>query len=106
MIFAAIMFFVILFLTEQGIWTAVAFMIGAVVSILCGIIGMIVATRTNYKVTYCAKNSLAPAFRTAYRAGCAMGFALVSIGLLGNFISIFSLNYFDRCLQKTQKPWR
>jgi inorganic pyrophosphatase len=43
---------------------------------------MIIATQTNYRTTYCAKRSLAAAFRTAFRAGCAMGFALVSIGLL------------------------
>lgn len=100
------MFLVILFLTEQGIWTAIAFMIGAIVSILCGIIGMVVATRTNYKVTYCAKNSLAPAFRTAYRAGCAMGFALVSIGLLSRIILIFSFGAVDSCIQKTQTSRR
>ena len=76
------MFIVITFLTEQGLWTAFAFLIGAVVSVICGIIGMVVATRTNYRVTYCAYGSLSAAFRTAYRAGCAMGFALVSLGLL------------------------
>jgi inorganic pyrophosphatase len=59
-------------------------MVGVLVSIICGIIGMVIATRTNYKVTFCAKDSLAPAFRAAYRAGCAMGFALVSFGLLSN----------------------
>ena len=46
---------------------------------------MIIATKANYRTTYCAKHSLSAAFRTAYRAGCAMGFALVSIGLLGKF---------------------
>jgi Na+/H+-translocating membrane pyrophosphatase len=76
------MFFIIAFLTAQGFYTAIAFAVGAIISILCGTIGMIIATRTNYRVTYCAKNSLAPAFKTAYRAGCAMGFALVSLGLL------------------------
>jgi Na+/H+-translocating membrane pyrophosphatase len=81
-VFIFIFFIIITFLTEQGIWTAVAFLIGAVVSIICGIIGMVVATRTNYRVTYCAYGSLSAAFRTAYKAGCAMGFALVSIGLL------------------------
>jgi len=82
-IFIIIFFIIIIFFTEQGIWTAVAFLIGAVVSIICGIIGMVVATRTNYRVTYCAYGSLSAAFRTAYKAGCAMGFALVSLGLLG-----------------------
>ena len=50
---------------------------------VCGMIGMIIATNANYRTTYCAKRGLAIAFRTAYRAGCAMGFALVSLGLLG-----------------------
>ena len=87
-IFIIIMFIIITFLTEQGIWTAVAFLIGAVVSIICGIIGMVIATRTNYRVTYCAYGSLSAAFKTAYKAGCAMGFALVSIGLLGKLYII------------------
>jgi inorganic pyrophosphatase len=81
---AIVFFFLVCFLTEQGVWTAIAFMVGVLVSIICGIIGMVIATRTNYKVTFCAKDSLAPAFRAAYRAGCAMGFALVSFGLLSN----------------------
>ena len=76
------MFVIIWTLTAEGIYTAFAFLIGAVVSIICGAVGMIIATRANYKTTYCAKRSLAIAFRTAYRSGCAMGFALVSLGLL------------------------
>jgi Na+/H+-translocating membrane pyrophosphatase len=83
------MFFVILFFTGDDkatysttIYTAIAFVVGAVISIVCGAIGMVIATQTNYRTTYCAKRSLAAAFRTAFRAGCAMGFALVSLGLL------------------------
>ena len=82
LIFVAVMFIILLFLTEERLWTAFAFLIGALVSICCGIFGMVIATRTNYKVTYCAQEGLAPAFRTAYKAGCAIGFALVSFGLL------------------------
>lgn len=81
-IFAVVMFVLLIFLSENGLWTAVAFLVGALVSIACGVFGMVIATRTNYKVTYCARVGLAPAFRAAYRAGCAMGFALVSFGLL------------------------
>ena len=80
--FALIMFFVITFFTEVGLKTGIAFLVGAIVSIACGAIGMVIATQTNFRVTYCARNLLAPAFRVAYRAGCAMGFALVSLGLL------------------------
>ena len=82
LIFIAIMFIIIGFVTQYHWWTAIAFLIGALVSIGCGIIGMIMATRTNYKVTYCATSGMAPAFKTAFRAGCVMGFALVSLGLL------------------------
>ena len=83
-----VMFIIIIFLTAEGLYTAVAFLIGALVSMLCGVIGMVIATQTNYRTTYCAKRGLAIAFRTAYRAGCAMGFALVSLGLLGIFFKV------------------
>ena len=43
---------------------------------------MVIASWANYKTTYCAKRGLAGAFRTAYRSGVSMGFALVSLGLL------------------------
>lgn len=77
------MFIVITFLTAEGVFTAIAFAVGAIISIVCGAVGMLIATQSNYRTTYCAKSGLAPAFRVAYRAGCAMGFALVSLGLLG-----------------------
>lgn len=76
------MFVVIWLLTEQGLYTSFAFAIGAFISIACGAVGMIIATKANFRTTYCAKRGLSMAFRTAYRAGCAMGFALVSLGLL------------------------
>jgi len=82
LIFVVVMFFVISFLTPQAYYTATAFVVGAIVSIISGSIGMIIATSTNYRTTYCAKKSLSLAFKTAYRAGVAMGFALVSLGLL------------------------
>lgn len=82
LIFIAVMFLIIGFVTEYQWWTGVAFLIGALVSMICGSIGMIIATRSNYRVTYCAYDSLSNAFHVAYRAGCAMGFALVSLGLL------------------------
>ena len=89
-----VMFIVIVFLTNnsigEAVYTAIAFFIGAIVSMLCGCIGMIIATQANFRTTYCAKRGLAIAFRTAYRAGCAMGFALVSLGLLSRLFSKFS----------------
>lgn len=81
------MFFIIYGAVESfhTAYTAFAFLIGAITSICCGAIGMMIATYTNYRVTFCAKRGLADAFRTAYRGGCVMGFALVSIALLSTF---------------------
>jgi Na+/H+-translocating membrane pyrophosphatase len=53
------MFWVIYWLTPQAGYTAVAFLIGAVVSIISGTIGMIIATQANFRTTFCAKKSLA-----------------------------------------------
>lgn len=88
LIFVVVMFVIITFLTSEGLMTAFAFAIGAVISILCGCVGMVIATQTNFRTTFCAREGLAPAFRVAYRAGCAMGFALVSLGLMGTFFPI------------------
>ncbi len=77
------MFFVIAYNTLQGYYTAFAFLIGAIVSMVSGSVGMAIATAANYRTTYAAKKSLPLAFKTAYRAGVGMGFALVSLGLLG-----------------------
>ncbi len=81
------MYFVIAFLTPQAFYTANAFLVGAIVSIISGSVGMAIATSANFRVTFAAKKSLPLAFKTAYRAGVAMGFALVSLGLIG--ISLF-----------------
>lgn len=99
MIFVFVMFWVIYALTPQAGYTAVAFLIGAIVSILSGTIGMIIATQANYRTTFCAKKSLSDAFRTAYRAGCGMGFALVSLGLLGILYEYLSFNRLNQYLQ-------
>lgn len=76
------MLLVLGFTTQYQWLTAIAFLVGALISMVCGTIGMLIATRTNYRVAYCAKDSLSNAFHTAYRAGCSIGFALVSLGLL------------------------
>ena len=74
--------------SEEGLYTATAFFVGAIVSMACGAIGMLIATQANFRTTFQAKMSLASAFRVAYRAGCAMGFALVSTGLLSKIFKI------------------
>jgi inorganic pyrophosphatase len=48
----------------------------------CGAFGMKVATYSNYRTTLEAKHSLGRAFKIAFRAGCVMGFTLVSISVM------------------------
>lgn len=63
-------------------YTTVAFIIGAATSMFCGAFGMKIATFSNYRTTIAAKKSLGQAFKVAYRAGCVMGFTLVSVSML------------------------
>jgi Na+/H+-translocating membrane pyrophosphatase len=62
-------------------FATISYIIGALVSMLCGYIGMKIATMSNYRTTYMATESLQEAFKVAFRAGCVMGFGTVSLGL-------------------------
>ncbi len=74
--------------TNEGWYTAFAFIYGAAISILSGYIGMKVATAGNARTTVSARNGLADAFGVAINSGAVMGFALVSLATLG-MISIY-----------------
>ncbi len=62
-------------------YATIAFILGSFTSMFAGFIGMRIAVRSNYRTTFKAMSSLEEAFRIAYRAGCVMGFATVSLGL-------------------------
>jgi Na+/H+-translocating membrane pyrophosphatase len=89
-----VVFGVFVLLSEKfAFYTFFAFLLGAITSLISGYIGMYVATRANVRTTYQAyryynKDSLTPdsqslqaAFDIAFRGGCVMGFALVSLAL-------------------------
>ncbi|HEU5261720.1 MAG TPA: sodium-translocating pyrophosphatase [Gemmatimonadales bacterium] len=64
--------------------TAVAFVGGAVSSILAGFFGMSAATRANVRTAEAARASgQARALRVAFNGGAVMGLAVASLGLLG-----------------------
>jgi inorganic pyrophosphatase len=84
-LFVVFMAFVIFFAVEQNLgqmWTTVAFLLGCATSILSGYIGMRVAVFSNFRCAFQAQKSMTAGFIVAYRAGCVMGFALTSLGLL------------------------
>ena len=72
-------------------YATIAYIIGALTSMLCGYIGMKIATSANFRTTYKAISSLQEAFEIAYRAGCVMGFSTVglAIGVLLTLLIIY-----------------
>ena len=78
---------------NEGIYTAVAFIFGAVISIASGFIGMKIATAGNVRTTVSANQSLSGAFNLALHSGAVMGFALVSLASLGMLLIYLGLKY-------------
>ncbi len=68
---------------NEGVYTAGAFIAGAIISIVSGFIGMKIATTGNVRTTVSANKSLSDAFNVALHSGSVMGFALVSLASLG-----------------------
>merc|ERR1719284_1409806 len=67
----------------QAKLTAIAFLCGAFTSMLCGFVGMKIATFSNARTTKAARLfGYKEAFNTAFRAGGVMGYALCSFGIL------------------------
>ncbi len=78
-------FIVIVFALLQAInWqTSVAFVIGAIFSILAGFFGMKAATSANAKTAQAATKGQAAALDVAYNGGAVMGLSVAALGLLG-----------------------
>jgi len=71
-----------------GVPTTVAFVVGAVTSIICGWIGMRIAVFTNVRTAHECWKDLSSGFQVAIKGGCVMGLSLVSIGVLALFALI------------------
>ena len=80
-IITAVVFVLIAILLGPG--TAVAFLIGAVASLIAGYIAMDNATKANVRTVAAAKESAEKALKTAFYGGATMGFAVVGLSLLG-----------------------
>jgi K(+)-stimulated pyrophosphate-energized sodium pump len=64
--------------------TAVAFLFGAICSMVAGFLGMKAATKANVRTSEAARSSgQGLALRTAFNGGAVMGLSVASLGLLG-----------------------
>ena len=75
--------------------TGVSFLVGAFLSALSGVIGMLIAVRTNVRTASAATRSLGDALTIALRGGAVSGILIVGLSLLGVFGLFWAFGGFE-----------
>ena len=82
-IVAVVLFFALGFIPGLGWITAIAFLVGAILSGLTGYIGMNVSVRANVRTAEAARTGMKEAFKVAVQGGTVTGMLVVGLALLG-----------------------
>ncbi len=83
-VFIVLVFFLISVAPSLGFSTALAFLGGALCSMLCGFIGMKAATHANVRTTEAARaKGQGAALMVSFNGGAVMGLSVASLGLIG-----------------------
>jgi K(+)-stimulated pyrophosphate-energized sodium pump len=90
-VFIAAAVLVIIFLINFQ--TAIAFLVGALFSILAGFFGMQTATRANVRTANAARSGQNKALSIAFSGGCVTGMSVAGLGLIG--VGLFYIIFKD-----------
>lgn len=91
LVFVTVVSLLLFFFVNRA--TSLAFVAGALLSMLAGYAGMKAATSGNVRTANAARESLSEALAAAFSSGSVMGFAVAGFGLLG--VSVFFLAFHD-----------
>ena len=93
LLFGVLIYFTVDFPSTYRPYTTVAFFIGAITSMLCGLIGMRTAVFSNVRVTYSCNESIEKGFHVAFNGGMVLGFCLVGLAIMVLQLLILGYKY-------------